>query len=146
MCFIILKKSINKNDFLNIKIENVLSYYSTGAIHLQIYRYAVYTIRIKEHSSITSKYSKEYSQHHEHSPRTFSKNIILNNIYDIMNILEEISSTSQSNPDMSPSPLTAEHPNIVQCLPAMSGPEGRERVRERERGRGDVCVSGGGSE
>ena len=80
-------------------------------------------------------------------PKEYSQRMFPTNIYDIMNILEEISSTSQSNPDMSPSPLTAEHPNIVQCLPAMSGPGGRERERrgvwvwKGERGRGDVCES-----
>jgi hypothetical protein len=42
--------------------------------------------------------------------------------YDIMKILEEISSTSQSNPVINPSPVTAEHPNIVQCRPPISSP------------------------
>lgn len=47
-----------------------------------------------------------------------------------MNILEEMSSTSQSNPVIKPSPVTAEHPYIVQCLPPISSPKEMQKREE----------------
>lgn len=42
--------------------------------------------------------------------------------YDIMNIRDAMSVTTQSTPLSKPSPVTAEHPKIVQWRPDMSSP------------------------
>ena len=59
--------------------------------------------------------------------------MILSFSYDIINILEDISSTSQSKPEIKPSPVTAEQPNIVQWRPPMSAPRGLHYTMVRDR-------------